>query len=121
MTASNSRFRCADCGHGEHLEACAAAVASGPLAADGELERHDNVEECYVHEDSIQCVIHPDAAVHKLIDGTYHRWALCESCRGTGSRYPDARSYRDRDVACPTCKGRCGEYVPVEAKEVAHG
>ena len=67
---AGSAWRCAECGHGEHLSAWAHANAYGPLTQDGarELAEHVEVWETHVYEDSIQCDEHPDARIEERQD-----------------------------------------------------
>lgn len=84
-----SVYRCADCGHGEHLTAWGAATVHGPLAADGEIAEDiwTEVYEVYeVHEGSIQCSKHPDAVIERCIDGEWCRWWCCPWCLGDAGR-----------------------------------
>lgn len=84
MTAQEA-YRCAACGHGRKLKACAAVIAYGPLGADGELSSHEYDDDIEVHEDSIACSEHPDGEIEKNIDGTWHRWWSCRACLGRGA------------------------------------
>jgi hypothetical protein len=84
-------YRCAECGHGRHLTAWANVCAHGPLGPDGHLTRYDWDEEDEIHEDSIQCTIHPDGAIEHRVGERWHRWWACPKCSGTGkasSGYP---------------------------------
>lgn len=84
MTPRQEAYRCAQCRHGRHLSASAAAVVTGPLAPDGTLGAHDHVDEAYLHEDSIQCDRHPDAEIQRFGDGEWCRWWRCDGCKGRG-------------------------------------
>jgi hypothetical protein len=95
--ASTSLYRCAECGHGEHLTAYAEAVAFGPLGPNGKLARHDDVDDDIVFETSIACTVHLDATIEKLVDGGYGRWLDCLDCNGSGKR-----GYH---MSCHTCFG----------------
>jgi hypothetical protein len=81
---AQSVYRCAECGHGQRLEAIAGANVSGPLAADGDLESYDSIEDTGIYEDSIQCSDHPGAPVEKSIAGQWCQWWFCPDCGGTG-------------------------------------
>lgn len=90
--SEQSTYRCSACGHGEHLHAIAGANVSGPLGADGEIERHDSVDEWGgVYEESIMCNEHVDAIIEKFVDGEWRRWWCCEHCHGTGDLNHDRR------------------------------
>jgi hypothetical protein len=83
-TAIDGGFRCADCGHGEHLMAWAPANVYGPLGADGELAEDAEVWTDGIHEDSIQCNEHWDGLIEKRVDGAWCRWWNCPKCDGKG-------------------------------------
>ncbi len=89
-------YRCVPCGHGGHLTAWATASVHGPLGADGHVTTYDYDEETDLHEDSIQCTVHPDEVLEKHIDGVWCRWWSCFRCGGTGRADPDRGRY-----ACP--------------------
>lgn len=112
LVAAEWQYRCAECGDGSRLYACAYAVASGPLAPNGkELVTHDDVSETELAEDSIECGDHPGSVIEYRADGdgVWCRWQLCETCDGTGREpnYPRAR--------CKACAGRRGIDVPAPA------
>lgn len=64
--------------------AWAPANAYGPVAADGELARHDDVWDYGLHEDSIQCTEHPDGVIEWSDGGVWCRWWCCPKCDGKG-------------------------------------
>jgi hypothetical protein len=69
----------------EHLTAWAGCNAYGPVAVHGhELERHDAVEEWGIHEDSIECAVHPGSVIEKTVCGEWRRWWVCPGCNGRG-------------------------------------
>lgn len=88
--ASQEVYRCAECGHGKHLAAWGSASVHGPLSAGGEIESYDWDEVWEVHEDSIQCAVHPGAVLEKSIVGRWCRWWICSRCDG-----------KTRDGHCP--------------------
>lgn len=77
-------YRCADCGHGRHLMAYGLAVTYGPLGADGELERHDDVDDYDIQEGSICCTTHIDSVIEKQVNGVWCRFWNCPRCQGYG-------------------------------------
>lgn len=95
-----SLYRCSECRHGRNLSAYAQAVSSGRLGDDGQLETHDDVSDCFLFEGSIQCDVHPSAAVEKKLGSRFGRWLPCSECDGRGRR-------RDgyADVLCRGCAG----------------
>lgn len=125
---SKAAYICEECGHGERLTAWATVLAEGALNAEGEVEE-DWTEQTELHEDSIQCREHHDAAILKLVEGRYTRWQTCswvqvEQDRAARSELrvhvrsrcvDGSRMYfRERIGACPCCGGRGGHDVPVD-------
>jgi len=100
-------YRCADCGHGARLEAHSLAVACGPLHPDGELARHDNVDDTELFEDSIRCTEHIDAVIEHRVRGEWRRWYSCDRCMGSGK----VRDYFSVSRPCPA-DGYGGEGGP---------
>jgi len=84
MTTAEGAYRCGECKSWRHLTAWAAAVVEGPLDATGHLIEYTDVEDCYLHEDSIQCTKHPDALIEMFRKGYWCRWWSCPKCRGYG-------------------------------------
>lgn len=87
--APASLYRCAECGHGQHLTAWGNASVHGKLGADGEIESYDWDDLWEIHEDSIQCERHPDAVLEKFAAGQWCRWWNCPRCGGRGRACPE--------------------------------
>jgi hypothetical protein len=102
-----SLYRCAECGHGRYLWAWAQACSYGPLATDGQLESHETVEDCFLFVDSIQCSLHPDAQIQTKVEGRFHVWVTCQSCKGESW---EEQRRRGRYGTCKTCKGKGGTW-----------
>ena len=67
-----SVFRCAVCGDGARLYAWTHVVAHGPVGAKGVIENYDwTDDDDDVIEESIQCEVHGEGSVEKLINGRY--------------------------------------------------
>lgn len=111
-------WRCAECKRSDRLHACAQAVVTGMLAADGELETHESSEECFVFESSIQCLECVSERMEKFVEGRWCDWEPCARCKGKGVR--EYGSYPVRSTPCWShdglggCGGSGGRYVPVE-------
>lgn len=105
-----SLYRCADCGHGRNLDACAQAVSVGPLGADGQLIRHDDVADCFVFVDSIQCRVHPGGQIQKKVGSRFCVWVRCDSCDDE----PEKLRARGHYGPCVACGGTGGSFVVPE-------
>lgn len=114
------RYRCSECGRDEDLTAIAYGYMEGTLSANGyELDDHSLAcEDTEICEDTIRCPEHPDAPIHKLIDGTWHQWACCpvDGCAAGQVRYS---GYYHEWRTCSVCKGHGGRDVPIEDEALA--
>lgn len=71
-TPEASVFRCAECGDGARLYAWTHVVAHGPVDAKGVIENYDWTDDNDdVIEESIQCEVHGEDSIEKLVDGRY--------------------------------------------------
>lgn len=67
-----SIFRCTACGHGTHLRAWTHVVAHGPVGVDGVIDHYDwTDDDDDLIEESINCAVHGESFVEKLIEGAY--------------------------------------------------
>ncbi len=106
------RWRCAECRNGNHLTAWAQACTYGPLNKNGELERHDDVADCFIFDDSIQCDLHPGAAIELKVNGRYRSFVRCDTCKGIGRvpRYGYDNHYANK-ISCRDCHGAGGTWT----------
>ena len=112
---SSSRYRCSECGHGEHLRAWAEGVFEGPLGADGLLDAHTWAEDTMVFEGSIACDVHGDTVtIHKHDGKVWCVWTRCTRCEYGCTR----DRWGSMTVTCGGCCGAGGSWQPVE--EPAH-
>lgn len=108
-------WRCATCGHGEHLSAWAEANIAGPLGRDSlvlplEVEQHGGDD---VYESSVQCDRHPDGALERWYGGHWCRWTTCEDCAGSGEGDPDPNRSTISTLVrrpCKSCRGYGGKW-----------
>lgn len=100
MPTAEGAYRCGECKSWRHLTAWAAALIEGPLDADGNLASYDYTEDCYLHEDSIQCTKHMGAPVEQFRKGHWCRWWSCPRCRGYGRIGPDGSPCREGGYQC---------------------
>jgi len=113
-------YRCSECGHGDHLYACAEAIISGRLLPDGEVTQ-DDVTQTDLCVSSIDCEEHPapSSRLERWIGGRWTYWRRCDWREGAGRCEDGAAMYYERQVgSCPACGGRGGFDVPIEV--VAH-
>jgi hypothetical protein len=101
---AESVYRCATCGHGEHLTAWAGGNIQGRLGADGELDTYDYVDDWGIYESSIQCTEHADGVMEKLVDGEWCRWWRCETCDGRGRVDVGVNWQKPDGYSCPAPK-----------------
>lgn len=110
-------YRCAECGHHQHLQACALAVTFGPVAEEGAvLATHDDVVDAEFCEDSVICDVHPGALVEKRVAGVWTVWSPCtaDGCQGGGVPVSN-HAPRGRTRRCEACGGKGGRDVPVSS------
>lgn len=100
MSTAEGAYRCAECKSWRHLLAWSAALAEGPLDAEGNLISYDYVEDCYLHEDSIHCTRHMDAPIEMFRKGRWCRWWSCPKCRGYGRVGTSGLPARDNGYRC---------------------
>ena len=119
-------YRCSECGHGDRLYACAEAIVSGRLLADGSVTEDDTTQ-VVLCESSIDCEEHPlpGHVLERWFGGTWTRWVPCMHTE-PNARIPSEVEYRCVDGAltrysqrlgpCPACNGKGGRWVPSQVQ-----
>lgn len=121
--AEQGEYRCAGCGHGEHLSAAAVAFVTGPLLADGSVVEHGSEQDHTIAE-SIECSEHPVPGpfshLERWIDGAWCEWLPCSWTKPDGHWEPTVcvhgkqhRYGKPTGSNCPSCDGAGGAWTPL--------
>lgn len=117
-------YRCAGCGHGDHLSAAAVSYVTGGLLPDGSVVESDS-EQDYTITASIECSVHlmpgEGSGLERWVDGAWCRWVPCEWKQLDGAHEPtvckDGERHRygkSNGWACPSCEGAGGAWMPID-------
>lgn len=101
-------WRCAGCGHGKEIYACAEAIVSGQLEG-AELVTEDSVEQVGLCGGSEECRVHQSTEPLERWNGEeWVQWVTCDACEGRGQ--VKARWDVRIDTGCSRCAGAGGHW-----------